>query len=115
MVLSARFKNKRGLFILVRVIRLYINKIPIATQCGPWGLLSVYIINSPGYQQLLANSMSTDFCTRPGTVPDCLFISPTDLYSYIHLAVSIHFRVCYSWVSLRYYAVNLTGGQPQMY
>ena len=28
MVLSARFKNKRGL-LLVHVIRLYINKIPI--------------------------------------------------------------------------------------
>ena len=49
-------------------------------------------------------------------MPDGLFISPTDLYLYIHLAVSIHFQMCYSWVSLRHYAVNVTGGggQPQM-
>ena len=42
MVLSARFKNKRGL-----LIRLPSNPV--------WGLLSVYI-NLPGYQQLHANS-----------------------------------------------------------
>jgi hypothetical protein len=60
MVLSARFKNKRGLAVntCARINQAsYINPV--------WGLLSVYI-NLPAYQQLHANSMSTDFCTRPG-------------------------------------------------